>query len=446
MFTAFEVAVPLLVMDSLRSLISSFNLKELDGKGHDLRQLWKDIKVVESKIFIEGNVDLSQDPILQRIDDFLRQQWDNMHSVNWKSLPVYSRVTFAVLSLFKIYTMSLLDGKSQESLKEMMRVIDKAIIMSPPFQDNLLVRVAETISDLINPNEAPHVTDDHNDVKVIQEPKLTKELPYEDNLALHDFYQKYYLPQKPIKVKNSVKHWPCLNESSGRKWSLNRLRTICGHRSVPIEIGSKYTDSDWKQEIVTMNEFIDRFLDVSSGPSNHDRKTKGYLAQYTLFDSIPVLREDFSLPDYMSVSSWTQDEVEEETMDQEPTTDVEINAWFGPSSTISPLHTDPTDNLLVQVMGTKYVRLYSKDTPKELIGRSEEDSLLSNTSVIDVDFLELPSDVGKLSDGLKDFLSNTDSFMNEVILREGDMLFIPAGTWHFVKSLSTSFSISFWWR
>ena len=34
----------------------------------------------------------------------------------------------------------------------------------------------------------------------------------------------------------------------------------------------------------------------------------------------------------------------------------------------------------------------------------------------------------------------------ECVLKEGEMLFIPKKYWHFVKSLATSFSISFWWK
>jgi hypothetical protein len=33
----------------------------------------------------------------------------------------------------------------------------------------------------------------------------------------------------------------------------------------------------------------------------------------------------------------------------------------------------------------------------------------------------------------------------ECILRPGEMLYIPPGCWHYVRSLSTSFSVSFWW-
>lgn len=47
---------------------------------------------------------------------------------------------------------------------------------------------------------------------------------------------------------------------------------------------------------------------------------------------------------------------------------------------------------------------------------------------------------------LKEFprVENLD-FM-DCILEEGDLLYIPPKWWHYVRSLSISFSISFWWR
>ena len=34
----------------------------------------------------------------------------------------------------------------------------------------------------------------------------------------------------------------------------------------------------------------------------------------------------------------------------------------------------------------------------------------------------------------------------DVILEEGEMLYVPVGWWHYVRSLEVSFSVSFWWN
>ena len=33
----------------------------------------------------------------------------------------------------------------------------------------------------------------------------------------------------------------------------------------------------------------------------------------------------------------------------------------------------------------------------------------------------------------------------DLMLREGEMLYIPPNWWHFIESTETSFSVSFWW-
>jgi len=85
-------------------------------------------------------------------------------------------------------------------------------------------------------------------------------------------------------------------------------------------------------------------------------------------------------------------------------------------------------------MGSKYIRLYSSSIPEGEMYPFPS-PLLHNTSQVDVqaiDEMKFPS-------------FSKHSFL-ECILKEGEMLFIPKKYWHFVKSLSTSFSISFWWK
>lgn len=64
----------------------------------------------------------------------------------------------------------------------------------------------------------------------------------------------------------------------------------------------------------------------------------GYLAQHNLFEQITELKEDICIPEYCGLSS-----------DYDNSTEPDINAWFGPKGTVSPLHYDPKNNILAQV-------------------------------------------------------------------------------------------------
>ncbi|KAG4988512.1 hypothetical protein JHK82_030851 [Glycine max] len=88
--------------------------------------------------------------------------------------------------------------------------------------------------------------------------------------------------------------------------------------------------------------------------------------------------------------------------------------------------------LFDQVVGKKYIRLYSSSLSEELSPHSG--TMLHNSSQVDLDDI----DENK-------FPKVQDLEFVDCILEEGEMLYIPPKWWHYVRSLTTSFSVSFWW-
>ncbi|XP_051118615.1 lysine-specific demethylase JMJ30 isoform X3 [Andrographis paniculata] len=178
------------------------------------------------------------------------------------------------------------------------------------------------------------------------------------------------------------------------------------------EIGKNYLSSDWKQELLTFSEFLER---MKFGNCYSTSLT--YLAQHQLFDQIQELKQDIVIPDYCYAGGG---EIQS------------LNAWFGPPGTVTPLHHDPHHNILAQVVGKKYIRLYPASLSEELYPHSE--SMLSNSSQVDLDNIDE-----------EQFPKIMDLEFVDCILEEGEMLYIPPKWWHYVRSLTPSFSVSFWW-
>lgn len=218
------------------------------------------------------------------------------------------------------------------------------------------------------------------------------------------FWTKYLNFHRPAKLKNCIDHWPAMT-----KWNdLNYFMRTAGYRTVPIELGKKYDSDDWSQGMYRLGEFLKHFL------SSTVCSESGYLAQHDLFDQIPQLKKDYTIPDYCALGTG------------EPV----IKIWVGPQNTISTMHTDNKHNLLCQVMGEKLIILAS---PDDALNLNTYEGLLNNTSQVDpenLNFAEFP-----LSANVKFY---------KLILKAGEMLFLPKLWFHYVRSLTPSISVSFW--
>ncbi|KAI7878933.1 Clavaminate synthase-like protein [Lichtheimia hyalospora FSU 10163] len=233
-----------------------------------------------------------------------------------------------------------------------------------------------------------------------------------------DFVTRITTSETPFIIPiGAIDHWPALE-----KWhSVPYLISVAGDRMVPVEIGSKYTDQDWQQKLMRFEDFLRTY--ILSNDNNTDRPS-AYLAQHDLFHQIPRLANDIITPDYCFC------EPEPSELYPNPPPDVIQNAWFGPKGTVSPLHHDPYHNVLAQPVGRKYIRLYAPSQTKYLYPHQ---GIMSNTSQIDVEHPDQETFP----------LVNKAEYL-ECILQQGELLYMPPRWWHYIRSLSTSFSVSFW--
>ncbi|KAI9226500.1 MAG: hypothetical protein DHS80DRAFT_32671 [Piptocephalis tieghemiana] len=229
----------------------------------------------------------------------------------------------------------------------------------------------------------------------------------------------------PCIFHGMLEGWPALTRwCDPVYWS-----TVAGLRTVPMEVGARYTDDQWTQKLVTFDSFLqDHWAPLSRRTPEATTEGAWYLAQYDLVDQIPRLAQDIPTPDVCICAATS---IQEDGSSGLKGNGIRRNVWLGPGGTISPLHHDgPLHNLFIQVMGYKYVRLYG---PEEAVYPHEASDMLGNTSRVDV---EEPDE--------EEFPHFATATYVDGIVGPGDILYIPPKWWHYVRSLTPSASVSYW--
>ena len=247
------------------------------------------------------------------------------------------------------------------------------------------------------------------------------------------FYETFYLHQRPVVIRNFASMWPAME-----RWRrLDYMSELFGHRVIPVEIGRHgggEEASSWSECFSTVDEFFKQYIIPSCTACSHSAydpitasappaEIVAYLAQHALFDQFPSLKRDFTPPSDFCKRCNGGRGVQR------------TNAWLGTHGTKTPLHFDSYDNFLCQVTGAKFVRLYSPDVSSSKMYVSSESATTNQGNISPVD-PEKPD-----LDAYPKFATVQGL---DVVLKEGDALFIPRGYWHYVRSLSTSFSMNFW--
>lgn len=271
--------------------------------------------------------------------------------------------------------------------------------------------------------------------ELVREPNEICDLAIVPRPSVQHFQERYFNECWPVILTECMDQWPATTKWTQPDYLLN----VCAARTVPVEIGSSYTNENWSQDLVKFEDFFRRqFLNDSNtiGPSD-DPSTSNveYLAQHNLFDQIGDLRNDIIIPEYCCAINRNVNTKDDGggADDGNNDIDVDIKAWLGPEGTKSPMHIDEKHNLLCQVFGSKRIILAAPSDSTNLY--PFDGDMLKNTSQIDPEHLDVESFP----------LVRRVKFYN-LTLHKGEMLYIPPKWWHFVRSLSKSFSVSFWWE
>lgn len=107
--------------------------------------------------------------------------------------------------------------------------------------------------------------------------------------------------------------------------------------------------------------------------------------------------------------------------------------WLGPAGTVTPLHCDYDDNIFAQIWGTKRIFL-SPPHHDEFLYANEANAILFG------------SPFNPEAPDFEKFPLARQASMIECIVNPGELLYVPAGWYHQVRSLTFSLSSNRWAR
>lgn len=436
------------------------------------------------------------DRLLDRADDLLKLADERLHvfpynKVNtcWFRLYTDASIVKAIHLIQSSINRVGLSASDGSWVDEVVSVLDMALIMAGGLgRDTIIHQLIDHLQSHIDghkddyqPSKRRKIDDAKAATLPAEEvsiPKIRRPLKCLKHPTLEHFQGWMNNTREPVLLEGILDHWPALLSWQSVSYWLDQ--TFGGRRLVPIETGRSYVDNEWGQTIVPFRSFLDNYILVPAG----EAKEVGYLAQHDMFRQIPALHAAVSTPDYCYLDAPPpQKDIPLESKKQLPSNltshpktlphpapkeddannvdpEVHTNIWFGPAWTISPLHHDPYHNILCQVVGKKYVRLYSPYVSQQLQAMSATEPAphlvnhsntnnheskpnidMSNTSRIDLAAMELSPDEDW--DEVYPGISKVPYF--ECVLSAGQALYIPVGWWHYVRSCSVGISVSYWW-
>ena len=224
-----------------------------------------------------------------------------------------------------------------------------------------------------------------------------------DTISPEAFKREYIDTHTPVLMRKVTANWPAM-----KKWSFEFFANLQLPKQVFLEMNNVLQQKG-EYEVMDYGDYIRRIAADSSEPG----KRPGYLPVFKIFRAFPQLKEDvdFSILNQHKLKNT-------------------VAGWIGPAGTVTGYHVDWGDNVLAQVCGRKEVRLVAPQESKYMYTSPRFDQG-TTSSLVDVDNFDAER-----------FPLFEKAQQYRVVIHPGEMLFIPRGWWHYVRSLDKSISVS----
>lgn len=223
------------------------------------------------------------------------------------------------------------------------------------------------------------------------------------------FRKKYFLPQRPVVIKDLAKNWPAY-----QKWNWDYFKSVVGDKRVGIYNNVKsdaYTPINKADDYTTFGDYINM---IQAGPA------QWRIFLFNIFTHAPQLKNDFTWPEELMRGF-----VKKFPM-----------LFVGGQGSITHMHfdIDLSHILHTQFCGRKRVLLFPFEEQYKLYRKPFE--VLSMA-----DFSHYYDERHSKLDYQK-FPAIRSAVGSEIILEHGDTLFMPGGYWHHMEYLDSGFAMS----
>lgn len=240
------------------------------------------------------------------------------------------------------------------------------------------------------------------------------EVPREEALSVERFVSEY-LHQKPVVLTGMTKDWPAVG-----KWTPAWFREVCGDTVVVARQyrndGRPFLEQAMaNKRRVTLAQWIDFLEGDRDVPLDGEPWTWSLRESKELLLLHRELRKDARFQELFP--------------SLEPVFDPFL--WFGPAGYVTGLHTDIIDlNLLLHVYGRKEVLFYAPDQTERMYPKYfvVQGGLYSLVNAYEPDLERHPR--------------FAEAVGQRTLLSPGDILYVPNGWWHMVRSLDVTISLT----